>query len=216
MTFAAFVVRSILLTDRFQTRYCEYMGRPREFQEQEVVADALQIFWRQGYRATSIPDLLSATGLERGSLYKAFQDKQSLFNRAFNAYLESGRAAIRKTLSAPGTPLERLTAWLDQASRGCSGTFGGPGCLAVNAMVELAPFEPAVRSRLARHWAIVEGTLARTLSEGQREHEIRSDLPAKELAQMVVRIFAGMATFSRQGNCTDVFRTVLYLLRSKP
>jgi TetR/AcrR family transcriptional regulator, transcriptional repressor for nem operon len=192
------------------------MGRPREFQEHEVVSDALQIFWRQGYRATSISDLLSATGLERGSLYKAFRDKQSLFERVFNAYLRAGRAALKQTLSAPGTPLERLTAWFEQATQGCSGAFGGPGCLAVNAMVELAPFEPAVRTRLARHWAIVEAALARTLSEGQQEHEIRSDVSAEDLAQMIVRTFAGMATFSRQGNRTDVFKTVLQLVTKQP
>lgn len=211
-----FCEETALLTDRFQMRYRQRMGRPREFQEQIVVSDALQIFWRQGYRATSIPDLLSATGLERGSLYKAFKDKQSLFERVFNAYLQSGRAALKQTLNAPGTPLERLTVWFDQASRGCSGAFGGPGCLAVNAMVELAPFERPVRIRLARHWAIVEAALARTLCEGQGQQEIRSDVSAEDLAQMIVRTFAGMATFSRQGNRTDVFKTVLQLVRSKP
>jgi TetR/AcrR family transcriptional regulator, transcriptional repressor for nem operon len=192
------------------------MGRPREFEEQQVIAEALQMFWKQGYRATSIPDLLSATGLERGSLYKAFRDKRSLFNRALSTYLRSGRAAMRQTLSAADSPLERLTAWLTQAAQGCSGTSGGPGCLAVNAMVELAPFEPDVRARLARHWSIVEQALAQTLAEGQRARQIRRDVSADELAQMIVCMIAGMAAFSRQGNRANVLETALHLVRGEP
>ena len=60
----------------------------------EAVDSALHKFWKQGYQGTSIPDLLEATGLERGSLYKAFGDKHSLFERAIGAYLRSGRAAM--------------------------------------------------------------------------------------------------------------------------
>lgn len=55
------------------------MGRPRELDEDEGIAEALQTFWKQGYGATSIPDLMEAAQLERGSLYKAFEDKHSLF-----------------------------------------------------------------------------------------------------------------------------------------
>src|SRR5260370_37979422 len=105
------------------------MGRPREIQEDGVVTDALQMFWKQGYRATSIPDLLGATGLERGGL----------------------------------------------------GVLG-----AVNAMVELGPFDPEVRARLARPWSIVEAALEQTLAESQRTLEVRNDVSAKGLAQMIV------------------------------
>ena len=192
------------------------MGRPREFEEQAVVTDALQLFWKQGYRATSIPDLLKVTGLERGSLYKAFNDKRSLFDRAFDTYLRSGRSAMTQTLTAAGTPRERIAAWLSQVAQGCSGAVGGPGCLAVNVMVELAPFDPAVRVRLQRHWGIVEAALAKTLAEGQRACEIRSDVSACELAQMILRMVAGVAVFSRQGNRTNVFKTVLHLLEGEP
>ena len=191
------------------------MGRPREFEEQAVVTEALHMFWKQGYRATSIPDLLKATGLERGSLYQAFKDKRSLFDRAFNTYLRSGRSAMTQALSAAGSPRERIAAWLSQVVLGCSGALGGPGCLAVNAMVELAPFEAAVRVRLQRHWAIVEAMLAKTLTEGQRAHEIRSDISASELAQMIACMIAGMAAFSRQGSRLKVIKTVLSLVQGE-
>jgi TetR/AcrR family transcriptional repressor of nem operon len=192
------------------------MARPRQFQEHEAVGDALQTFWKQGYQGTSIPDLLEATGLERGSLYKAFGDKHSLFEKAIGTYLRSGRAAMRQILNAEGSPLDRLHTWITHAIDGCSGTRGGPGCLAVNAMIELAPSDAKVRARLARHWSIVEGVLERTLTQGQRVGEIRDDLAAPELARIMIRMIAGIAAFSRQGARADVGEIVIQLLTAFP
>ena len=170
------------------------------------------MFWKQGYRGTSIPDLLEATGLERGSLYKAFGDKHTLFELAFKTYLKSGRAAMRRILEGDGSPLVRLRAWMTRAIDGCSGAAGGPGCLAVNAMVELAPADAKIRALLTRHWAMMEGALEKTLGEGQRLGSVRDDTSAADLARLVVRTIVGAAAFSRQGNRSDVADVVLRLV----
>lgn len=188
------------------------MGRPREFLEDEVIAAAQLAFWREGYGATSIPDLMEATDLERGSLYKAFGDKHSLFERALDAYLRSGRAAMAQTLESADRPLVKLRKWLTQVAAVCSSANGGPGCLAVNAMVELGPTDAAVRNRLRRHWALVERTLEKTLHEGQRRGEIRDDVAAGDLARLLVRTIAGIAAFSRHGNSANITDTILLLL----
>ena len=62
------------------------MGRPREFDPDTAIAGAMQIFWRQGYKATNLPDLLAAMGLTRGSFYKAYGDKQAVFLEALDHY----------------------------------------------------------------------------------------------------------------------------------
>ncbi len=189
------------------------MGRPREFQESDVVDDAVRQFWKNGYRGTSITDLLNATGLERGSLYKAFDDKHSLFEAALGVYLRAGRVAMRRILEGKGAPLDRLRDWINQALEKCAGAEDSPcGCLAVNSMIELAPSDHRIRIRLARHWSIVEGSLTRTLAEGQRVGEIRDDLPARELAQLIIRMMAGAAVFKRQGRRGSVGRTLLQLV----
>ena len=189
------------------------MGRPRRFQESDVVDDAVRQFWKSGYLGTSITDLLNATGLQRGSLYKAFDDKHSLFEAALGVYLRSGRVTTRRVLEGEGAPLDRLRDWLKQALEGCAGAEGGPsGCLAVNSMIELAPSDKRIRIRLARHWSVVEGSLPRTLAEGQRVGEIRDAVPARELAQLIIRMIAGVAVFMRQGRRGSVGRTLLQLV----
>jgi TetR/AcrR family transcriptional repressor of nem operon len=192
--------------------YLARMGRPREFDEEEVIAEALQTFWKQGYGATSIPDLMEATQLERGSLYKAFEDKHSLFERAFDNYLRAGRAKMAQVLGSDAPPIARLQTCLEQVVAGCSGAEGGPGCLAVNTMVELAPSDAAVRDRLVRHWKVVERLFEQTLRDGQSEGEIRKDLSAKDLARLVVKFIAGIAVFSRQGSPGDVTQTIIRLV----
>ncbi len=58
------------------------MARPREFDRDQVVDRAVDVFWRKGFEATSIRDLVEATGLNRGSLYNTFGDKAGLFEAA--------------------------------------------------------------------------------------------------------------------------------------
>jgi TetR/AcrR family transcriptional repressor of nem operon len=190
------------------------MGRPREFDEEEAVGDAMQAFWKRGYASTSIPDLIAATDLERGSIYKAFGDKHSLFERALDTYLESGRAGMRRALEGAASPLAGIKAWLRAVTDGCSGEAGGPGCMAVNAMVELGPDDPVVRDRLARHWSAVERRLEATLAEGQACGEIRRDLAPRDLARIIVRAIAGIAVFARQGASTDLAATILSLIQA--
>jgi AcrR family transcriptional regulator len=201
-----------LWTEWSKRCYRSVMGRPREFQEDRVIADALQAFWRQGYGGTSIPDLIAATKLERSSLYQAFGDKHSLFDRTLETYLRAGRSAMRETLASSDPPIVKLRHWLEQVHAGCSGAQGGPGCLAVIAMVELAPSDPAIRTRLARHWAIIERALERLVIEGQAAGQFRGDMPPKALAGLVVRTIAGIAVFSRQGNLTNVSETLLSMV----
>ena len=119
---------------------------------------------------------------------------------------------MAQVLGSDTPPIARLQAWLAQVVAGCSGAEGGPGCLAVNTMVELAPSDAAVRDRLARHWKVVERMLAQTLSEGQSKGEIRKDVSARDLARLVVKFMGGIAVFSRQGSSADVTQTIIQLV----
>ena len=64
------------------------MARPREFDPEEALAKAMQVFWKHGYADATLPDLLAGMDLTRGSLYKAFTDKKTLFLRVLEKYDE--------------------------------------------------------------------------------------------------------------------------------
>jgi AcrR family transcriptional regulator len=70
-------------------------GRPRAFDLDEAVDRVLELFWRQGYAATTVTDLTAAIGINPPSLYKAFGSKQELFERAVQRYAELGCLTIQ-------------------------------------------------------------------------------------------------------------------------
>jgi TetR/AcrR family transcriptional repressor of nem operon len=84
------------------------VGRPRQFDEAEVLDAAIQAFWAKGYEATSMADLLEVTGLHKGSLYQAFGDKHTLFVAALRRYLEGMRSRKNVLLRETESPLEGI------------------------------------------------------------------------------------------------------------
>ena len=86
------------------------VGRPREFDEEQVLDAAMKAFWAKGYEATSLADLVSVTGLHKGSLYQAFGDKHSLFIQTLNRYLQNVRQHKNQMLEAAETPIGGIRA----------------------------------------------------------------------------------------------------------
>ncbi len=81
------------------------VGRPREFDVEQVLDAAMKAFWANGYESTSLADLVSVTGLHKGSLYQAFGDKHSLFIQTLNRYLQNIRHHKNQILMQADTPL---------------------------------------------------------------------------------------------------------------
>ena len=119
-------------------------GRPRNFDPDLVLENAMQLFWSQGYEATSLQDLLAATGLSKSSLYESFGNKQSLFEAAFTRYFETRARHMLERLEQAESPLgfvrECLLSVLEDAQRGTP-----RGCMLVNVANEFSTADPAVQ-----------------------------------------------------------------------
>ena len=131
-------------------------GRPREFDVDRAVRDAMDAFWTAGFHATSLPDLLRATNLSRGSLYKAFGDKRALFLAALDLYCDAGLAALAETLAAPGPAVDAIRAALMRYASLSTGATGRRGCMAVATATELAPHDPEITAQIGRHFRALE------------------------------------------------------------
>ena len=77
------------------------VGRPRTFDTEKALDRALKIFWRKGYEGTSLPDLTKAMGISRPSLYAAFGNKEALFRRAIDRYIEGPACHVKEALAEP-------------------------------------------------------------------------------------------------------------------
>lgn len=173
------------------------MARPREFDENEVLNRALQIFWAQGYDATSVEDLVTATGLARASLYGAFGDKEQLFQRVVKHYLEQSDREIAEAtrdLSAR----QAIEAFVQRRLQGFCNKGDLKGCFALTsvqsggsgAIVQDVVLEGA---RQSRAW------LVKQIKAAQAEGDVASEADPGTLADFLTVVLTGLSASARSG-----------------
>ena len=175
------------------------MPRPREFEEEEVVSKAMDVFWTHGYDATSIIDLMDATGLAKGSIYKGFGDKKNLFMLSLDSYLAAANASLLECDASSGSgreALERVFTGVVEMS-----TCGGVrrGCLSVNSAIELGPHDPDVRNRLRRNTRQKEKTFAHIIRRGVADGTLRDNLDPEAAARCITTLTNGLQVRGKLG-----------------
>lgn len=141
------------------------MGRPREFDTDKVLGEAMRLFWKKGYEGTSMRDLLAATGLNKQSLYGAFGNKQQLYLAAFRNYEDAHVQPAAELLRGPGSARVRtgklLQLAIDQVGKGSN----RHGCLMCNAAVDREALDAETRAEVMRCVEKFERMIAAALSE---------------------------------------------------
>jgi TetR/AcrR family transcriptional repressor of nem operon len=122
------------------------MGRPRQFDETRVIEAITRVFWEKGYEATSMQDLVQASGLLKGSLYGAFGDKKALYIKALTHYDETHIQSAVDMLNGDAGVEEKIANLFNAVIEGVNkGVFAG-GCLLCNASMEMATVDKAVEN----------------------------------------------------------------------
>lgn len=173
------------------------MARLREFDTEVVLDSAMQAFWLRGYEATSLADLMTATGLKKGSIYKAFNDKHSLFISALTRYLDQSNVCHRQYLQESDSPKEGIYEWLHNIIDQRGNDELRRGCFMLNSLVELAPHDETVKKLLANHLDHVQKQICRAIARGQELGEFRTDISAEELSFLVLNLLHGIVTNSK-------------------
>lgn len=164
----------------------------RQFDEEKVLADALDLFWRKGLRATSMLDLAAATGVQRGSLYNAFGDKEDLFLLAFDRYAERFLETARKCLDAPAADVA-LTRFLEAAIASMTTGLPPRGCLTTKTATDSDLIGDAVRDRVRDLLDELETEIATALSR----HVDELALSLGDTARLIVTFTRGLAVMER-------------------
>ena len=180
------------------------MGRPRIFDEDRAVDQAMRLFWRHGYDGTSLRDLGQELGLKPGSLYAAFGDKQSLFLRALDRYCQGQAAGMLATVDRPGPLLPRLRALLagvaqaNQAAseRAAAGVAGDPsGCLIVATAMERTDDDQAM-GRVRATLDSIDLALESALRQARATGEITTSADPVVAAHFLTTFLQGVQVMS--------------------
>ena len=166
------------------------VGRPREFDEEQVLAAAMDAFWRKGYEATSLADLTECTRINKASLYRVFGDKHQLFKAALKNYADTEFRETTSVVSADASPLANIRAVVKKVSDDAD---SDKGCMMINSMVELAPHDPEVKQMLQGFGEQRLQAIQDMIAQAQAADEIRTELDPHKLAMSLMIAFAGSA-----------------------
>jgi AcrR family transcriptional regulator len=167
----------------------------RQFDEDEVIAIALDVFWRKGLNDATMQDLATATGVQRGSLYNAYGDKEAIFLRAFDQYARDFLQSVAKLL-AEGDVATRLKKFFDSAV--VNMTSGSPprGCLTTRTALNAGIPSEAVRERVQDLLGRLEQVVSKAIRSAP---DGRPSTEANRLARVVVTFTRGLAVMERAG-----------------
>jgi AcrR family transcriptional regulator len=192
------------------------MGRPREFDPDAALDRALEVFWRNGYEGTTIPDLTAAMGINRPSLYAAFGNKESLFRKALDRYAEGPAAYLRDAL---GEPTARAVA--ERLLGGAVELLTDPrrphGCLVVQGALACGEAAEAVRRELVALRRAKEAAIRERFERARADGDLPAGVDPADLARFVTTVIQGMAVQAAGGAGREELRRVTELaLRAWP
>lgn len=192
------------------------MARPRTFDEDEVLDQAVEIFRERGFDGVSLPQLTERLGICRQSIYSVFGDKRGLYFRALERWRQQEIDAKLQVLDAPGSPLENLRtllrSWKDLAAGCPSG-----GCLTAAAIVESRD-DPAAHAIVEAQVARLEEGIRATLARAKKAGELKDAVQPRRLARTLVTVGYGVGVLARLSSSAlrirDTVSTMLELLEA--
>lgn len=167
------------------------MGRVKEFDPDAALRAAMDLFWRQGYEATSMQDLVDHLQLGRGSIYGAFGSKRELYLRAVDRYVEDTRDALLNRLAAPGSALEAVRGLVRHYAEMALEDAEHKGCLMTNTAVEL-PTDMDASRRVVSTLEILETAITGALMRARATGELSAEKNPAALARFLVTLLQGI------------------------
>jgi TetR/AcrR family transcriptional repressor of nem operon len=169
------------------------MARQKTFDEDDVLADAMSLFWKCGYEATSIRDLTGHLGISNSSLYATFGDKHEVFLAALARYREIEFEHVRETLRSAESVRDALGQIFSELISNLLADENRRGSFTLNAAVELGGRDPAVTAQLQAHFDDITLLLASHLADGQTKGEITLAHKPADMAQFVLNSLFSLA-----------------------
>lgn len=173
-------------------------GRPREFDPQEALAAALQVFWRRGFEGASLTELTAAMGITRPSLYACFGNKEALFRKALDLYEREKLAYVREALKAPtarGVAEHLLRGVLAMQTSACD----PKGCLGVIASVACGTEAESIRSEVLARRASADAALIFRFVQAKADGHLPDGIDPEALARYLYAIMQGLTVQAGNG-----------------
>ncbi|MBV8276293.1 MAG: TetR/AcrR family transcriptional regulator [Verrucomicrobia bacterium] len=183
-------------------------GRPREFDQETALDQALELFWRQGYEGTSIADLRKAIGITAPSLYAAFGSKEELYRRVLERYLAGLGRTLADALRDERDTYTAVKRFLLESAEKFASPKYPPGCLISCAVPTCAPENRAVAEVVAAKRTGSVHTLRHRFQRAVKNGELPRGTDTEQLARFYGAVIQGMSMQALDGAGAKALRGI--------
>ena len=173
------------------------MARPKEFDRDQALQKAMEVFWSRGYEAASIRDLVGHMGINRQSLYDTFGDKHALYLQALDRYQEVESRKLFELLENATSVRRALRQLFGDVVKGSLCRGQRRGCLMGNAMSELAGRCEATAAKTSSNMTAVEGAFYGALLRGKRSGELKEVRDPRAVARFLCSSLQGLVLMAK-------------------
>jgi TetR/AcrR family transcriptional regulator, transcriptional repressor for nem operon len=186
------------------------MARPRKFDPDDVLDEAMRQFWQHGYGDTSVDSLVEATGVQPGSLYNTFKGgKHALFMGSLERYSKLVVPEKMGALEARDAGLPEIRAYFDGLVQDLLSEEGRMGCLMVNSAIELAAVDPRVAEVVSGHMDRLERNVARALRNAVKRGEVPASVDPDAKAKLLMATGMGLMVVGKTDPGKEVLETIV-------
>ena len=180
------------------------MGRPREFDEEDVLAQIMDMFWRKGFEGTSMSDLVDTTGLKKGSLYAAFGNKRSMYLRALDYYDRTEIDEAVRLLTRTEPPEKRIAKFLQASIDAVAIRKDRRGCFLCSASLDQAALDAETGRTVNASLRRLERALADALAEFD---DFATDQKTRQSqTQHFLSVYLGLRVLAKAGHPVTALR----------
>ena len=192
------------------------MGRPREFNVDTALDAALRVFWRNGYDGASLTEITRSIGITKPSLYAAFGNKEQLFWKALERYVDGPASYYRRALSQ-STARKVVDCLLRDAAEAMTSPNSPPGCLVVQGALGCGGTSKSIKSKLIALRLEAEDELRLRFERAIADNDLLETCSASDLARYILTVLQGMAIQATGGAPrADLKKTADIALRHWP
>lgn len=173
------------------------MPRVKLYKKEDVLIKAMELFWKQGYHATSIQNLVQYLGINRASLYDSFGGKKALFEEALQHYRSYNINAMESFLAQKSNVKEGMKQLLGMGIKESVEDCDRKGCFVVNATTELIPGDDHMLKILEENKKVMEGIFYNFLLLGEQRGQIKEGKDLKTIASMLFSLHVGLRVMTK-------------------
>ena len=174
-------------------------GRPLEFDPEKATDAAVELFWRKGYEATSLAELVDAMAISRSSLYQAFGSKKELFERCLLRYADSLSSRMKEALEASPSGRQFIEDTFDAVASTAQRPAGARGCLIANSASEIGQSDPVLAVPVADGLRRFTQLFTEAVRRGQAEGDVAANADPRAVGTYLVGAMNGLRTMIKAG-----------------